>query len=138
MLSTADLMYIGLVLVLNSLALTLGSLRKKKRREFSPLLILRKPEHIFLNNIVAYLPLLIPFIGIAYSLYIFYTSGRSLGSRILFKAYTLLELTSASILAYSGLLLLMFRVLDSVMLLVSAFILLALAAYTESRRLNRA
>jgi len=51
MICSADLMYTILLFGLNFLALVVGSLRgEKKRREYSPLLIIRKPKHIFLNN----------------------------------------------------------------------------------------
>jgi len=137
MICSADLMYTILLFGLNFLALVVGSLRgEKKRREYSPLLIIRKPKHIFLNNLLAYMPSVVPFLGVLYSLYLFYITGKTLRLSKLLKTYVLLELVSASILTYSGFLLLAYRPLDLAVSLTTALTLLALSAYTEGRELG--
>lgn len=138
MISIEDFIYTAILLGLNFLAFILGSLKRKKKIEYSPLLIIKKPKHIFLNNLIAYIPLVVPIIGVFYLLYIFYNSGRTLGARILLKTYVLLELISASLLAYSSFLLLAYRILDLTVFLTMALVLLALAAYIESREFSGA
>ncbi|RLE77241.1 MAG: hypothetical protein DRJ52_11445 [Thermoprotei archaeon] len=137
MICSADLMYTILLLGLNLLALVIGLLKgEKKRKEYSPLLIIRKPKHILLNNLLAYMPSIVPLLGVLYSLYLFYTTGKTLRPDKLLKTYVFLELVSASILTYSGFLLLAYRPLDLAVFLTTALTLLALSAYTEGKELG--
>ena len=134
----------GILFLLNILLLFLGhvySRRKPRSRDrFDVEILLRKTKHIFLNNVLAYLPLIVPYFGAGASLYIHFIVGRDANlphfKRIIRSPHTYMESLAAALIASSGIALLECSWQPLIVQLLVALALLALSAYIEAKEIE--